>query len=165
MFRCYTQVRGKPLCPFFGQRALPFFQALDLRLRGAHQVSKLLLGKANFLAKVADRAHVGINRPALFWVQKPKRLKIAFAEKTILDYVVRMDLKSYLKNHRMTETAFAVKLGVSQRTVNRYVQDERFPSPEMILRITEVTGGKVKIADWYTARANRAAKSDERASA
>lgn len=76
-----------------------------------------------------------------------------------------MDLKTYLKNHRMTETAFAAKLGVSQRTVNRYTQDERFPSPEMILRISDATGGKVKIADWYISRANRAAKSDDRASA
>lgn len=74
-----------------------------------------------------------------------------------------MDLKTYLKTNRLTETAFAEKLGVSQVTINRYVLRKRFPSPEMILRIAEATGGKVKVADWYAEIAIRAPKQDEKA--
>lgn len=70
----------------------------------------------------------------------------------MLVYFIPMDLKTYLTNHRLTEAAFAEKLGVSQVTVNRYVLDKRFPSPEMIQRIAAVTGGKVKASDWYPRR-------------
>lgn len=67
-----------------------------------------------------------------------------------------MLLKTYLKSVGMTETAFAEKLNVSQVTINRYVLGKRFPSPEMILRISAATNGKVKPADWYAQVAEKA---------
>lgn len=64
-----------------------------------------------------------------------------------------MNLKLYLESNHLTEAAFAERLGVSQVTVNRYILDKRFPSPDMIQRIAAVTGGKVKASDWYPRRA------------
>lgn len=60
-----------------------------------------------------------------------------------------MKLAKYLSDHGLNEPAFAAKLGVGQATINRYVNNKRFPGPDMIERIRVATGGKVKVTDWY----------------
>lgn len=60
-----------------------------------------------------------------------------------------MRLQQFIKGREMTHEAFARLVGVSQATINRYVRGERFPSPEMIRRIGEATGGAVTVSDWY----------------
>jgi transcriptional regulator with XRE-family HTH domain len=72
-----------------------------------------------------------------------------------------MLLKTYLQNNKITETAFAARLGVSQVTINRYVLGKRFPSPDMIRRIAVETRGKVKVADWYAWADEKAAAAVE----
>ena len=80
-----------------------------------------------------------------------------------------MTLEQYLSrpNNKTLHSAFAERVGVSQVTITRYVRSERFPSPEMIDKIFEATGGKVKVADWYAQaaakRAEDAAKMSEAA--
>lgn len=49
----------------------------------------------------------------------------------------------------MSHAAFGALVDVAQATINRYVRGDRFPSPEMIRKIHQVTGGKVTVADWY----------------
>jgi len=63
-----------------------------------------------------------------------------------------MKLAAYLSENNLTETAFAQVVGVSQVTINRYIQGKRFPDPGIIIRIEAVTGGRVAPADWYAAR-------------
>lgn len=60
-----------------------------------------------------------------------------------------MTLSEYLNEEGMTETAFAAKLGVSQVTINRYVNGKRFPDRDTIQRISVVTEGKVPPAAWF----------------
>lgn len=68
-----------------------------------------------------------------------------------------MNLKEYLTGKSMTETAFAEEIGVAQVTVNRWVRGERFPEPEMIMRVAAATNGEVSVSDWYGTRAAKAA--------
>ncbi len=49
----------------------------------------------------------------------------------------------------MTKADLAAGLGVSQITINRWLNGTRFPEREMVLRIEEATGGRVQPADWY----------------
>lgn len=79
-------------------------------------------------------------------------------------YCPFMLLKTYLKTHDVTGKSLAEQLGVSHITISRYIRGRRFPSPEMIMRIAEATGGKVKVADWYAAVSEQmtSPKHDER---
>lgn len=62
-----------------------------------------------------------------------------------------MTLKQYIdaQTPKLSHAAFGAKIGVTQATINRYVRGDRFPSPEMIRKIHDATGGKVGVADWY----------------
>jgi transcriptional regulator with XRE-family HTH domain len=60
-----------------------------------------------------------------------------------------MDLRSYLDVRDMSIAVFADLLGVSVQTVHRYVNRERLPRPDVMVRIAEVTGGAVKPNDFY----------------
>lgn len=73
-----------------------------------------------------------------------------------------MKLATYLSTMGIKETAFAASLGVGQATINRYVRDDRFPSPEMIARIDAATDHQVTVTDWYE-QASEARAAKERA--
>ena len=60
-----------------------------------------------------------------------------------------MDLRSYLDVHDISIAVFADLLGVSVQAVHRYVNNERLPRPDVMVRIAEVTGGAVKPNDFY----------------
>lgn len=60
-----------------------------------------------------------------------------------------MTLEEFLAAEKLSEAAFAGRLGVSQVTIHRYVKKQRFPDRETILRIESVTDRKVKPADWF----------------
>lgn len=62
--------------------------------------------------------------------------------------VVFMKLSEFLTNRKMTATAFAEKVGVSQPAMHRYLNNDRFPKPEIIAAIETATNGKVKFNDW-----------------
>lgn len=62
-----------------------------------------------------------------------------------------MTLADYLRTAKTSEADFATSLGVTQVTVNRYLNGKRFPDKETILRIETITSGKVRPADWYKA--------------
>ena len=59
-----------------------------------------------------------------------------------------MKLADFLSARNITATAFADKVGVSQPAMHRYLNNNRFPKPEIIARIEDATGGKVKFHDW-----------------
>ena len=69
-----------------------------------------------------------------------------------------MKLADFLRQARMTETAFGLRLGVTQATVKRWVRNERFPSPVTIERVATETRNQVAAADWHAqaAEARRA---------
>jgi transcriptional regulator with XRE-family HTH domain len=60
-----------------------------------------------------------------------------------------MDLRSYLDARDMSIAVFADLLGVSVQTVHRYVNGDRLPRPDVMVKIAEVTGGTVKPNDFY----------------
>jgi transcriptional regulator with XRE-family HTH domain len=60
-----------------------------------------------------------------------------------------MDLRSYLDARDMSIAVFADLLGVSVQTVHRYVNGDRLPRPDVMVRIAEITGGAVKPNDFY----------------
>jgi transcriptional regulator with XRE-family HTH domain len=60
-----------------------------------------------------------------------------------------MDLRSYLDARDMSIAVFADLLSVSVQTVHRYVNGDRLPRPDVMVRIAEVTGGAVKPNDFY----------------
>lgn len=59
-----------------------------------------------------------------------------------------MTLQEFLEKNEMTEAEFAQLIGKNQTTVGRYKRLEHLPNVEMILKIEEVTNGKVKFKDW-----------------
>lgn len=66
-----------------------------------------------------------------------------------------MQLSDYLAKHGITHAAFAERLGVSQGTVTRYVNGDRIPRPEHLVRIKDLTRGKVTVSDFVAKRRER----------
>lgn len=60
-----------------------------------------------------------------------------------------MDLKTYLAETGQTNTAFAELIGVSPMAVSRYVRRERRPRDEVLIKIREVTNGRITPNDFY----------------
>ena len=60
-----------------------------------------------------------------------------------------MNLQSFLVAERLTESAFAALVGVSQGTINRYARGLRFPRPKHMEAIERVTQGRVTSADMF----------------
>jgi DNA-binding transcriptional regulator YiaG len=64
-----------------------------------------------------------------------------------------MKLGTYLDQNKLSERDFAALLapvGASEHTVIKWVRGERMPRPDAMLRIVEVTAGKVQPNDFYT---------------
>lgn len=59
-----------------------------------------------------------------------------------------MDLASYIRKERTTNTAFAVKAGLSKSFIGRLVSGKCLPSWDVTLRIKAATDGKVTERDW-----------------
>lgn len=58
-----------------------------------------------------------------------------------------MRLHAYLKDQRITAEKFAEMVGASPSGVRKWLYDDRTPRPDMMLKIQEVTGGKVTPID------------------
>lgn len=59
-----------------------------------------------------------------------------------------MKLDEYLRINNLTEQAFALLIGTSQATVNRY-RNGRIPEPDAMDRIVKATSGAVTPNDFY----------------
>ena len=60
-----------------------------------------------------------------------------------------MTLVNYLRKKRLTQQQFADMLGVAQSLVSDWTLGKRVPRPAMMSRIADLTGGRVKPADFY----------------
>jgi transcriptional regulator with XRE-family HTH domain len=58
-----------------------------------------------------------------------------------------MDLKTYLKIHRLKRKELAEKIGSSVHAISYYINGKRAPCLEMTSRIVEVTNGEVTVHD------------------
>jgi len=58
-----------------------------------------------------------------------------------------MKLRNYLKENNITITAFAIKVGISRKTLHRYLNGENIPMSIQIL-IQYLTKGEVTADDW-----------------
>ena len=60
-----------------------------------------------------------------------------------------MKLSAFIIQEGLTVSAFAALVGVpNKQTMSRYVRCERFPPPEVLHRIREITGGQVTADDF-----------------
>jgi plasmid maintenance system antidote protein VapI len=57
-------------------------------------------------------------------------------------------LAQYLKSNKVTQGAFATRIGVTQPVVSRLVNGTAQPGPELARRIQEETGEVVKFFHW-----------------
>ena len=65
------------------------------------------------------------------------------------EYWRAMLLREYLALRGLPIPILADLLGVSVQAVHRYVNGERLPRPDVMVKIAEVTGGAVKPNDFY----------------
>jgi hypothetical protein len=65
---------------------------------------------------------------------------------------VRMKLDQYLREHRITQTAFAAQVGVPVSRVNDWVKGNGKPTLERLAAIQAATGGAVGLADFVEVR-------------
>lgn len=59
-----------------------------------------------------------------------------------------MRLATYLEKRELTDAAFARLIGVERQAVGRYKVGDRFPETPILLKIYEVTDGKVTANDF-----------------
>ena len=62
-----------------------------------------------------------------------------------------MQLRQYLKVKNLTAEKFGILTGVSKHAVGKWCRRERFPRPEVMSKIIEVTEGAVGPEDFYEA--------------
>lgn len=74
-----------------------------------------------------------------------------------------MTLDEFFKTSTTSKADLAAELQVSQVTVNRWINGTRFPDKWTILRIEELTGGRVHPADWFARPIPSSSKQDEAA--
>ena len=63
-----------------------------------------------------------------------------------------MKLDQYLREHRITQTAFAAQVGVPVSRVNDWVKGNGKPTLERLAAIQAATGGAVGLADFVEVR-------------
>ena len=59
-----------------------------------------------------------------------------------------MKLNEYLEANGTKKSFFAKKLGILPQMLTTWLSGRTMPRIEMILKIEEATGGKVKAKDW-----------------
>lgn len=62
-----------------------------------------------------------------------------------------MTLKDYLAKHTLDDAAFAESVRCDRSTIYRIRVKGQRPSPDLMTRIVEVTGGDVQPNDFYPA--------------
>lgn len=60
----------------------------------------------------------------------------------------RMDLKSYIDAHGITQSEIAKAIGTTDATVSRLVNGTRKPGLHLAMDIQKATKGKVRLSDW-----------------
>jgi hypothetical protein len=58
-------------------------------------------------------------------------------------------LKQYLETEGVSQADFARLIDDSLQNVNRYVKHGRIPSPEKVIKINDVTNGRVSFEGWF----------------
>lgn len=66
-----------------------------------------------------------------------------------------MKLKRYLRTNEISQYAFAKQLEVSRSVLSYYCRDLRYPKPDILERISRLTGGAVSGKDFVTAESRR----------
>ena len=65
-------------------------------------------------------------------------------------------LGKYLKDQRLTQAEFALRIGVRQSSVSKMVSGDASPSLEVAIKIEDETGGEVGVREWVPSAANAA---------
>lgn len=63
-----------------------------------------------------------------------------------------MNLRTYMKLHNISDSAFSAVLGCSAGSVRKWRFGERMPEPEIAQRIVDATEGSVTVQDLHDAR-------------
>ena len=60
-----------------------------------------------------------------------------------------MKLRDYLKDHSLSQSEFADRIGVSKETVRRYIAGTRIPERDVMEKIALATACKVTANDFF----------------
>ena len=60
-----------------------------------------------------------------------------------------MKLRDYLKDHSLSQSEFADRIGVSKETVRRYIAGTRIPERETMEKIALATACQVTANDFF----------------
>lgn len=60
-----------------------------------------------------------------------------------------MQITDWLTTNKISDAAFAARIGVSRQALWRYKSGERIPRPSILQRIQGETGGQVQPADFF----------------
>ena len=60
-----------------------------------------------------------------------------------------MKLQRWLTSNDVSPSAFAARIGVTPRSVYRYLSGDTRPVPSIMVRIHAATNGKVTASDFY----------------
>ncbi len=74
---------------------------------------------------------------------------------TISLILIVMRLADYMKRNDWARSFVAWKLGVSEPAVTRYLNGDRLPNAEVMVKIYELTKGNVQPNDFYPLRPKR----------
>jgi len=65
-----------------------------------------------------------------------------------------MQLSQYLVETSTSQSKFADSLGVSQATVHKWLYGINRPSAQKMMKIAQITEGRVAITDWFESAAD-----------
>ena len=66
-------------------------------------------------------------------------------------YLFFMKLEKYMRENVLNDAQIAERIGVTKMAVYWYRRGRRFPRPEVMMKIVEITGGAVQPSDFYAA--------------
>jgi hypothetical protein len=66
-----------------------------------------------------------------------------------LVHLSAMTLADYMEAESLTETQFAELIGADQSTVHRLRKKGQVPGRDLMVKIFEITGGKVRADDFF----------------
>ncbi len=67
----------------------------------------------------------------------------------ILHFMKKMNLQEYLSKSDLTPSEFAMCIGVTVKSIHRYLKGERVPEKDIMARIRDKTGGNVTADSFY----------------
>ena len=67
----------------------------------------------------------------------------------MVGHPVTFKLRTWRRNHGLSQADAAAKLGVARRTWHLWEHGARIPEPDNLLALVQITGGAIEANDFY----------------